>query len=247
MSGTTFVFVHGGLHGAWCWDRLVPLLPSPALAIDLPGRPGNPGPKPLSELGIGDFVDSVVHDVVHAGLERLVLVGHSMAGLSVPSIAERLAGRVEAMILVGAVVPGPGKAMVDDAAPAMRPYLRRRFSRQMHRPGGSMTLPRWMARAMFCNDMNPRDTSWVLDRLVPDAPAIALEPVPAVQLPPDMGVGYVKMLRDRAVLPKQADRCIGRLEDAVVREIDAGHDAMISEPAALVGAIVEIAAEIGRR
>ena len=109
-----------------------------------------------------------------------------------------------------------------------------------------MTLPRWMAKSMFCNDLNPADTGWVLDRIVPDAPGIALEQIPAVRLPPEAGIGYVKMLRDRAVAPKQADRCIARLDGAVVREIDAGHNVMISNPAALVGAIEDIMLELRR-
>ena len=35
-----FVLIHGGYHGAWCWDRLTPELEElghQALAIDLPG------------------------------------------------------------------------------------------------------------------------------------------------------------------------------------------------------------------
>ena len=36
-----FILVHGGFHGAWCWERLVPELEAcghKALAIDLPGH-----------------------------------------------------------------------------------------------------------------------------------------------------------------------------------------------------------------
>jgi len=64
--------------------------------------------------------------------------------------------------------------MIDVAASVLRPFLRRRLSGQTRRSGGPMTLPRWMAKAMFCNDLNATDTSWVLDRIVPDAPSIAL-------------------------------------------------------------------------
>ena len=35
-----FVLIHGGYHGAWCWDRLTPELEKlghQALSIDLPG------------------------------------------------------------------------------------------------------------------------------------------------------------------------------------------------------------------
>jgi hypothetical protein len=35
---TGVVLVHGGYHGAWCWDRLLPWLDVPTLAVDLPSR-----------------------------------------------------------------------------------------------------------------------------------------------------------------------------------------------------------------
>jgi len=36
---TTFALVHGGWHGAWCWERLAPLLQQAGhdvMAMDLP-------------------------------------------------------------------------------------------------------------------------------------------------------------------------------------------------------------------
>jgi hypothetical protein len=104
-----------------------------------------------------------------------------------------------------------------------------------------------MAKSMFCNDLDHKDTTWVLEHIVPDAPGIALEDIPAVSLKPDTGVGYVKMLRDKATMPKQADRCIARLDRPVVREIDAGHSVMVSNPKALATAIEAIRQETGAR
>jgi pimeloyl-ACP methyl ester carboxylesterase len=45
------VFVHGGAHGAWCWEPLLPFLDGDALAIDLPPKsaradPGASSPSP---------------------------------------------------------------------------------------------------------------------------------------------------------------------------------------------------------
>jgi alpha-beta hydrolase superfamily lysophospholipase len=36
-----FVLIHGGFHGAWCWERTIPELERlghEAIAIDLPGH-----------------------------------------------------------------------------------------------------------------------------------------------------------------------------------------------------------------
>jgi alpha-beta hydrolase superfamily lysophospholipase len=46
MSAASFVFVHGGCHGAWCWAPVVERLIArghEATAIDLPGRGATAG------------------------------------------------------------------------------------------------------------------------------------------------------------------------------------------------------------
>jgi pimeloyl-ACP methyl ester carboxylesterase len=93
MALPALVLVHGNAHASDCWGltiheihRLAPELT--VLAVDLPGRRGKPGD--LRTLAIGDFVDSVVGDIEEAGLNDVVIVGHSMAGLTVPGVVTKL-------------------------------------------------------------------------------------------------------------------------------------------------------------
>jgi pimeloyl-ACP methyl ester carboxylesterase len=75
---TTVVLVHGAWHGAWCFDRVVPLLERagvPAVAIDLPGHGNDPGP--FTDLHgdaarVAETLDGIGGDVV--------LLGHSYGG-----------------------------------------------------------------------------------------------------------------------------------------------------------------------
>src|ERR1700756_1494973 len=87
MALPALVLVHGGGLAADSWDltvdeihRLVPELT--VLAVDLPGRRDKPGD--LSEMTIADFVDSLVGDIESAGLEDIVIVGHSIGGMTLP-------------------------------------------------------------------------------------------------------------------------------------------------------------------
>jgi hypothetical protein len=110
------VLVHGNAYAADCWDltvdeiqRLAPELT--VLAVDLPGRRSKPGD--LRTLTIADFVDSVVADIEDAGLAEVV-IGHPMAGLTVPGVVTKVgASRISEMILAAACVPHEGAAMVD--------------------------------------------------------------------------------------------------------------------------------------
>ena len=57
-------------------------------AVDLPGR----GRKPadLTRVSVADWVDSVVGDIEDTGLGDVVIVGHSLAGVTVPGVVARL-------------------------------------------------------------------------------------------------------------------------------------------------------------
>ena len=111
------VLVHGAQHAADCWDLTVEEIHRQApdvtvLAIDLPGRRGKPGD--LIGARVGNWVQSVVADIETAGIDSLIIVGHSMAGLVLPGVTTKLgSSRVREMVLAAAFVPPEGAAMVD--------------------------------------------------------------------------------------------------------------------------------------
>jgi pimeloyl-ACP methyl ester carboxylesterase len=99
---TTFVLVPGAGGKAWYWHRLVPELRArghEAVAVDLPA--GDDG------AGFAEYADAVVAAI---GDRRggLVLVGQSLAGFTVPLVAQRVP--VEAIVLLNAMVPKPGES-----------------------------------------------------------------------------------------------------------------------------------------
>jgi len=83
----TTVLVHGGGLGKDCWNPMLPFLDGHVLAIDLPGRGDRPAD--LSKVGIADFVDAVVDDLESHDLHDVVLIGHSLAGITIPQVAAR--------------------------------------------------------------------------------------------------------------------------------------------------------------
>ena len=93
----SFLLVHGAAHGAWCWERLMPLLEQPAVAIDLPGR-GN-SPADLGALTTDDWADAVTKSI-DAIEGDVVLVGHSLAGITMPRVADRVSARLAHLVWV---------------------------------------------------------------------------------------------------------------------------------------------------
>ena len=77
-----FILVHGGGHGAWCWELLqaeLAALGHRTHAMDMPvDRPG---------ADIDAYARSVLEAVAGKAADDAYLVGHSMGGLVVPRVA----------------------------------------------------------------------------------------------------------------------------------------------------------------
>jgi pimeloyl-ACP methyl ester carboxylesterase len=117
MALPALVLVHGGGLAADSWEltvaeihRLAPELT--VLTVDLPGRRDKPGD--LREMTIADFVDSLVGDIESAGLGDIVIVGHSIGGMTLPGAVTKLgAVRVREMIFAAAFLPPEGTSLVE--------------------------------------------------------------------------------------------------------------------------------------
>ncbi|OYU73057.1 MAG: alpha/beta hydrolase, partial [Alphaproteobacteria bacterium PA3] len=111
-SAKRFILVHGAMHGAWCWQKVIPFLERlghSVLAVDLPGRQGKG--KPGWGLTLQHYVDDLANTVDHEQ-GKVVLVGHSLAGMSIAAVAEKMPHKVERLIFLTAWVSMTGSNMV---------------------------------------------------------------------------------------------------------------------------------------
>ncbi|MDT5094425.1 MAG: hypothetical protein QOH60_3788 [Mycobacterium sp.] len=239
MTLPDLVLVHGGEHAGDCWDLVVAELRCQApelrtLAVDLPGRAGKPGD--LATATIGKWVDSVVADIDREGLGDIVIVGHSMAGVTVPGVVTKLgSARVREMILVAAFVPPHGKAIVDTLGGPLAWFARRGAS-----AGKPMKVPRFAAQYAFCNGMSPQQREFALSRLYEESARVPGEPVDRSALPDDVPRTWILTTRDRALSLKSQHASIaalGGVQDVI--PIEACHDVMISHPERLAQILVE--------
>ena len=198
MGLPDLVLVHGGEHAADCWELVLAELRRQApelraLAVDLPGHGAKPGD--LATATIGEWVDSVVADIEEAGLGDIVIVGHSMAGVTVPGVVAKLgSARVREMILATAFVPPQGGAIVDTLGGPLA-----WFARRAAKIGKPMKVPQFAARYAFCNGMTPQQRRFTLAHLYPESARIGAEPVDRSDLPDDVPRTWILTTRDRAL------------------------------------------------
>lgn len=239
MALPTLVLVHGGGHAADCWEPTVEEIHRQApdlkvLAVDLPGRRGKPGD--LLKMTIADFVDSVVGDIEEAGLDEIVLVGHSMAGLTVPGVLTKLGStRVRELILATAFVPPEGKTLVDTLT---GPFAR--LARRGAQKGEVGGMPAALARFGFFNGMTRAQRQFIARKLCADSTGILTENVSRKGMPNDVPRTWILTLRDRALSLRSQRRSIEAIGGVqTVIPIDTCHTLMVSKPRRLAEILVE--------
>jgi pimeloyl-ACP methyl ester carboxylesterase len=240
MTLPALVLVHGGAHAADCWDPTVDELHRrapdlPVLAVDLPGRAGKPGE--LAALSIGECVESVVADIEDAGLREVVVCGHSMAGVIVPSVVTKLGSpRVREMILAAAFVPPQGTSVLDTVGGPLGWYARRAaMAREV-----PIEMPRLAARLAFCNGMTRRQRRFLLPRVRGESIRLVTEKVHRPQMPDEIARTWVLTLRDHSLSVRTQKKSIGVIGGVqTLIPIDTCHGLMVSEPTRLAKILVD--------
>lgn len=230
---TTFVLVHGAWHGGWCWERLIPELERhghDAVAIDLPCDD--------PDAGCAAYAEAVVAQTRGAG-DDLVVVGHSLGGLTIPLVAAERP--VRKLVFLCALLPVPGLSLVDQ--------LRR--EPEIFVPGFDQGVARDELGRSYWRDSDdaiellygdcPRQlASWAAARLRPQARAASVEPCPLAAWPAVESASLFAT-DDAAISPEWSRTATpARLKIAPV-ELPGGHSPFLSRPGELAEALVAVA------
>jgi pimeloyl-ACP methyl ester carboxylesterase len=234
-----FVLIHGGGLDTWVWDRLTPLLKLPALAVRRAAIGAN-----LNQLTITDCAKYIQSQIETAGLQRVILVAHSIGGILAPPVAMLLPKQVVHIVFVGANIPPEGQSAIS----VLRPPERFGIAVWLRLLAWQVS---WMDKAVetdmrktLCNDLDEATVQQVLvGGKHPEPPAIFYEPVSRSQMP-SIPCTYVKLLQDQGVLPPSKQEEMAANIGAQILTLDTGHTAMLSRPQALAALLNSIATDI---
>jgi pimeloyl-ACP methyl ester carboxylesterase len=232
---TPVVLVHGGGFDRRCWDLLLPQLAGPSLAVDLPGRGRHP--MQPEDVTFSACASTVAEDVDAAGFDEVVIVGHSLAGCSMPTIVERLGDRVRHAVFIACTVPEDGRSAFDTLDPEIQAYA---AAQGETAEAASMTMDEGMARLVIGEDLDDAQFAWCVERLVPEAPGLTTEPVHVAPLQAVPST-WIRTLGDLIVAPDKQVRFAGNVGDCPIVDIDAGHMCMVGKPETTAALVNEIA------
>ncbi len=236
---TRFVLVHGACHGAWCWERVVPLLEAAgheAVAFDLPGAGDDKTPH--EAVTLDTYVERTVAAIGTEG-EPVVLVGHSLAGLTISQTAERVPDRIRALVYLTAYMLADGQS--GRANPHDNPGSLVEGSRQMVEENVSYIFGGGDLKAAFYGECGDDVVEAARPRLVPQPVAIATTPlrlsaerygrIPRI---------FIECARDRTLTPAfQQSMQAAQLCDRVFT-MDSDHSPFYSAPEELAGHLMSV-------
>ncbi len=242
-----FVLIHGGFHGAWCWDRTVPelrRLGHQAIAIDLPGH----GRRRDERSTLADRRDAIA-SVLQPGD---VLVGHSGGGYDITLAADAIPESVGHVVYLAAGLPLEGHSVLeatggaateaeDGDAQVTQLMTDETGMLQFVRPdaSGRMECVDFDAvRQFFYHDCDEATARWAFERLTPAPVEFLTETVSVPSFwAADLPRSYVRCRQDRAKPHAMSEEVASRL-GVVPLTIDSSHSPFLSRPRELAELLV---------
>jgi pimeloyl-ACP methyl ester carboxylesterase len=236
----TFVLVHGGGHGGWCYRDVARILRTSGHSVYTPTMTGVGershlvGPGVDLDLHIRD-ITSVLH---YEDLRDVLLVGHSYGGMVITGVADRAVERVAALIYLDAATPVNGQSLVDVAGPIIE--ATRPLGRVVD--GTELVLLPAPGAGAFYGVTDPGQLAWMDERLTGHPWRCFEQPLDLSNEEALWTIRQYHVVCTSTLATRDPDlmnraRAEGRLWD-----IDTGHDLMITEPQLVADALLEIAA-----
>ena len=234
----TFVLVHGGGHGGWCWSRVAPLLRAGGCDVHTPTLTGLGERAHLLSPGVGlqTHIDDIVELLAGEDLRDVILVGHSYGGMVITGVADQALGRIGHLVYLDAAIPRSGERLAD-TSPGLR-----RFTDVDTRVVDGVPLVLWpgpLTQALY-GVSDPADWAWMKSRLTPH-PLRTFEDRLVLRHPAEVASLPRTIINCTPTLKTRPAETLDRYFAAErVWEIDAAHDLMITEPEATADLLLRV-------
>ena len=237
----TFVLVHGGAHGGWCYQRVARILRSAGHDVYTPTMTG------LGERAhlVGADVDLDLHisdiaAVLHyEDLRDVILVGHSYGGMVITGVADRATDRIGRLVYLDAATPVNGLSLVGVAGPIIEAV----------RPDGkvidgveTVLLPSPDA-ALLYGVTDPDDMAWMAERLTGHPWRCFEQPLELTNEAAMLAIPRYHIVCTSTLASRDPELVANARAEGRLWDIDTGHDLMITEPEAVADRLLRVASD----
>lgn len=239
----TFLLVHGGGHGGWCYQPVARLLQAEGHVVYAPSLTGLGERSHLRSPSVD--LDTHITDVTallhYEDLHDVVLVGHSYGGMVITGAADRAHDRIGAVVYLDAANPRNGQSLVDVAGPiieAVRPM-------GTTVDGVELVLLPDAESGRFYGVTDDATVAWMAERLEGHPWACFAQPLRLEHEGALWALPQFHICCTDTVPTRDPEMIASARAEHRLWEIDTGHDLMLTEPRAVADALLEIAARVG--
>ncbi|EFJ31217.1 hypothetical protein SELMODRAFT_88885 [Selaginella moellendorffii] len=250
-----FVLVHGGSHGAWCWYKIVNLLQASGhkvTALDLSSC-GTHTRDAETVTSFAEYTQPLI-DFLSKVQDKVVLVGHSLGGVSVVHASEQFPEKVAVSVYIAAAMFPVGLQTQEAEINLVR--ATESFPDKMHFTfangveNGPTTV---MVRKDFVREafyhLSPAEDVALASILLRPSPIAAVSKVNFSTSKRGYGSVprvYVKTEKDRSFSPREQDIAVTKSLPDKVYSIESDHSPFFSAPQELHQLLLQIAADFCR-
>ena len=238
----TFVLIHGGGHGGWCYQKVARSLQERGQVVYAPSLPGmgehTHELRPGIDLDL--HVDAVVALLRSEDLSDAILVGHSYGGMVITGAADRATDRVGHRVYLDAAYPQNGESLHEHAFESIDMARKGLYVEN----GVELVMKPDPSHPAFFGIHDPELAKWTAERLTPQpwacfAQKLLLRNEVAMREIPESHILCTSTIpgRDMELLRANSQ---GRVWD-----MDTGHDLMLTEPEWVSDRLMDVAATMG--
>lgn len=237
----TFVLVHGGHHGGWCYKKVARLLQARGHIAYAPSMTGMGERAHLMHPGIN--LDTHITDIVRIlevdDLTEVILVGHSYGGMIITGVADRATDRVGHRVYLDAAYPTNGQSLLVHANANIGPLKATlRVIDGVELVGFPEQMP-----PQFFGITDPADVAFTAARLGPQPWATYEQPLVLANEDAMRAIPESHIICSSTIPGRDMDLLRARSQGRVW-DIDTGHDLMITEPDWVAARLADVAATL---
>ena len=237
-----FVLVHGAWHGGWCYRDTARLLRAAGHTVFTPTHSGvgERSHQSAENITLETHIRDVLGCIEAEELSDVILCGHSYGGMVITGVADRIPGKLKALVYLDAFVPENGQSLISLVNVALPPEVAAGFIAAFR--GSSTDGGRMAPIPAEAFGIRVENRPWVERRCVPQALATFEMPV--------LLTGAGAAVRSRTYIladgwdPSPFRHFARKLEGQPgwrVAKIASSHDVMVDEPRALADELLRLA------
>jgi len=230
--------IHGAWHGRWCWEKLIPKLERnghTVVARDLPGL--GLDRTPAAEVTLQAYADAV-YEALAKETEPAVVVGHSMGGVVISEVAERIPEKIKALVYLSAYLLAPGQSLQEVATSDPETAEGGKY---LLVDGLTCTIRPDVIRELFYGSCTDEDAAHAATLLVPQPLIAFTTPVHVTaerfgRIPKF----YIQCLQDRIVSPSLQGKMAKTTPCERIFSLNTDHSPFLSVPDELAAQLSQI-------